>query len=76
MSNTQQQNDGNVQRTKDVIDIKSVVPDDNRKENLTTTDFAEALKNEAQKEAPLSAFPHEENNTDNDEPAEDKEKRL
>ena len=74
MSNTQQQNDGNVQRTKDVIDINSVVPDDDRKKNLTTTDFAEALKDEAGKEAPLTAFPHEENSTDNDEPDEDKVK--
>lgn len=73
MNNTQQ-NEGNVQRTKDVIDIKSVVPDDNRKENLTTTDFAEALKNEAKKEAPLSEFPHERNKTDNDAPDEEKEK--
>lgn len=74
MNSKQQQNDGNVQHTKDVIDIKSVVPDDNRKENLITTDFAEALKGEAEKEAPLSGFPHEENETDNDEPDEEKEK--
>ena len=74
MSNTQQQNDGNVQRTKDVIDINSVVPDDDRKKNLTTTDFAEALKDEAEKEAPLSAFPHEENKTDTDEPDQQKDK--
>ena len=73
MSNTQQ-NDGNVQRTKDVIDINSVVPDDDRKKNLTTTDFAEALKDEVKKEAPLSEFPHQENNTDNDAPDEEKEK--
>jgi hypothetical protein len=74
MSSTQKQNQGNVQHTKDVIDINSVAPDDNRKESLTTTDFAEALKDEVEKKAPLSAFPHEENNTNNDEADEDKEK--
>ena len=33
MNKTQQQKDGTVQRTKDVIDIDAVVPDDDRKEN-------------------------------------------
>ena len=74
MSNTQQQKDGGVQRTKDVIDIDAVVPDDNRKKNLTTTDFAEALKDEVKERAPLSEFPHEKNETDNDEREEEKEK--
>jgi hypothetical protein len=74
MDSSQQQNEGNVKHTKDVIDINSVIPDDNRKESLTTTDFAEALKDEIEKKAPLSAFPHEENNTYNDEADEDKEK--
>ena len=74
MNNTQQQTDGSVQRTKDVIDIDAVVPDDNRKEDLITTDIAEALKNEAGKKAPLSQFPNEENKTDNDEPEEEKKK--
>ena len=74
MNNTQQQKDGAVQRTKDVIDIDAVVPDDNRKEDLITTDFAEALKNETAKKAPLSEFPNEKNKTDNDEPEEEKKK--
>jgi len=74
MDKTQQQENGGVQHTKDVIDIKSVLPDDNRKESLTTTDFAEALKDEVQEKAPLSEFPHEKNETDNDEPDEEKEK--
>jgi len=74
MNKTQKQKDGTVQRTKDVIDIDAVVPDDNREENLITTDFAEALKNEAGKKAPLSGFPNEENKTGNDEPEEDKRK--
>lgn len=74
MDNTQQQKEGNVQRTKDVIDIDSIVPDDNRKENLTTTDIAESLKNKVKEEAPLSGFPNEENETDNDAPDEEKEK--
>ena len=73
MNNTQQ-NDGGVQHTKDVINIKAVLPDDNRKESLITTDFAEALKDEVKEKAPLSEFPHEENKTDNDELDEDKEK--
>ena len=71
---TQQQKDGGVHHTKDVINIKSILPDDNRKESLITTDFAEALKDEVTKEAPLSGFPHEGNKTDNDEKDEDKEK--
>ena len=74
MNDTGEQKDGHVQRTKDVIDINSVLPDDNRKESLTTTDFAEALKDEVKEKAPLSAFPHEANKTDNDEPEEEKEK--
>lgn len=74
MNNTQQEKDGTVKHTKDVIDIDAVVPDDNRKEDLITTDFAEALKNETEKKAPLSAFPNEENKTDNDEPEEEKKK--
>ena len=74
MNDTQQQDDGNVQRTKDVIDIIAVVPDDDRKKHLVTTDFAEALKDEVKKEAPLSGFPHEDNKTDDDEKEEDKEK--
>ena len=74
MDNPQQQKDGSVQRTKDVIDIDAVVPDDNREEHLITTDFAEALKNEVGKKAPLSEFPNEENKTDNDEPEEEKKK--
>gem|GEM_PF-6130025 len=74
MNNTEQQNDNEVQRTKDVIDINAVVPDDNRKENLTTTDFAESLKDKVKEKAPLSEFPNEENKTSNDEADEDKEK--
>ena len=74
MSNTQQEKDGTVKHTKDVINIDAVMPDNNRKEDLITTDFAEALKNETGKKAPLSKFPHEENKTDNDEPEEDKKK--
>lgn len=74
MNNTQPQKDGTVQRTKDVIDIDAVLPDDNREENLVTTDFAESLKDEVEKKAPLSQFPNEENNTDNDEPEEEKKK--
>ena len=74
MSNTQQEKDGTVKHTKDVINIDAVMPDNNRKKDLITTDFAEALKNEAGKEAPLSKFPNEENKTDNDEPEEEKKK--
>jgi hypothetical protein len=74
MSNTEQQKGGTVQRTKNVINIDAVMPDNNRKEDLITTDFAEALKNEAGKEAPLSKFPNEENKTDNDETEEEKKK--
>jgi hypothetical protein len=74
MKNTQQQKEGNVQRIKDVIDINAVVPDDNRKENLTTTDIAEVLKEEVNEKAPLASFPSEENKTDNDELWEEKEK--
>ncbi|CAN5483904.1 hypothetical protein BH10BAC2_BH10BAC2_11370 [soil metagenome] len=74
MNNTKDQT-GNVQRTKDVIDIKKVLPDDDRKESLITTDFAEALKKEVDENTPtLAAFPTEENKTDNDEPDEEKEK--
>ena len=71
---TQPQKEGGVQHTKDVINIKAILPDDNRKESLITTDFEEALKDEVQEKAPLSQFPHEENKTDNDETDEDKEK--
>lgn len=75
MNNTPQQEKGDVQRTKDVIDIDSVLPDDNRKESLTTTDFAEALKKDVDENTPImAAFPTGENKTDNDEPPEDKEK--
>lgn len=72
MNNKQQEEDGAVQRSKDVIDIDAVLPDDNRKENLTATDFAEALKDETGKKAPLSGFPNEENKTANDEREEEK----
>jgi len=71
---TQQQKDGGVQHTKDVIDIRAVDPDNNRKESLVTTDFEEALKDEVEKEAPLSAFPNQQNKTENDEKDEEKEK--
>lgn len=71
---TQQEKDGGVQHTKDVINIKAVDPDGNRKESLISTDFEEALKNEVEKEAPLSAFPNQENKTENDETDEEKEK--
>ena len=74
MNNTQQQKKGTVQYTKDVIDIDAVVPDDNRKENTATTDFAESLKSEVNEKAPLSEFPDEENKRDNDEPEEEKTK--
>jgi hypothetical protein len=74
MGNTEPHNDGTVQRTKDVINIDAVMPDNNRKEDLITTDFAEALKNEAGKKAPLAAFPNEENKTDNDEAEKEKKK--
>ena len=74
MKNTPQQKEGSVQRTKDVIDIDAVVPDDNREESLTTTDIAEVLKEEVNKKAPLASFPSEENKTDNDEPMEEKKK--
>ena len=74
MSNTQPEKDGTVKHTKDVINIDAVMPDNNRKEDLITTDFAEALKNETGKKAPLSEFPNEENKTDNDEPEEEKKK--
>lgn len=74
MNNTQQQKKGTVQHTKDVIDIDAVVPDDNRKENTVATDFAESLKDEVHKKAPLSEFPDEENKRANDEPEEEKTK--
>lgn len=74
MNNTQPQKDGGVQRTKDVINIDAVLPDDNREEDLITTDFAESLKNEVENKAPLSQFPNKENDTDNDEPEEEKKK--
>lgn len=74
MSNTEPQQEGTVKHTKDVININAVFPDNNRKEDLITTDFAEALKNEAGKKAPLSHFPNQEHKTDNDEPEEEKVK--
>lgn len=73
MKNTEQK-DGTVKPTKDVINIEDITPDDNRKENLTTTDIAEALKDKTGKKAPLSAFPNEENKTENDESEQEKKK--
>lgn len=73
MNNTND-NTGNVMHTKDVIDINAVTPDNDRKENLTTTDIAESLKDEVTSEAPLSQFPDEANKTDNDEAEHDKRK--
>ena len=72
-SHQAKQDDG-LQWVKDVIDVLAAACDDNRRETLTTTDFAEALKDEVQEKAPLSEFPHEKNETDNDEPDEEKEK--
>lgn len=74
MKNTTQQKEGTVKHTKDVINIDDVTPDNERKENLVTTDFAEALKDKTGKKAPLSSFPNEQNKTDNDEPEQEKRK--